>query len=275
MRDAANTTDLLDIDAANPGTWADGMVVRFTPRIIGSVTTFTVSVGTLDGSEFVAQESSRPGTGARHADEHGECRRIAASTLIRLTLPAGGAAALRSRLEAAPPASVTLGSGGNGSAPALDDYQAILTALLKVRDISILLLPGIFWSSAANRAIVNAAIAHCESIRNRMLVVDTEPGNELTSESEVKRARPAHLDLRGELLPPVRIANPFYNADSNPPRRAPCSPRRQPWRPAWGQDRHPTGVGGPGGHRVPGCSARPRWSTWWRTRSRTSSTPPA
>jgi phage tail sheath protein FI len=226
VRDAANTTDLLDIDAANPGTWADGMVVRFTPRTIGGVTTFTVSVGTLDGSEFVAQESfsdlvPEPGTPTNMASVVNS-----ASTLIRLTLPAGGAAALRSRLEAAPPVSVTLGSGGNGSAPALNDYQAILSALLKVRDISILLLPGIFWSSAANKAILNAAIAHCESIRNRMLVVDTEPGNELTSESEVNGLDLPTSTYAVSYYPWVRIANPFYNADSNPaaPRTLLASP---------------------------------------------------
>jgi hypothetical protein len=139
-----------------------------------------------------------------------------ASTLVRLTLPAGGAAALRTRLEAATPVSVTLGSGGNGNRPALTDYQAILTPLLKVRDISILLLPGIFWATAANQAIINAAIAHCETIRNRMLIVDPEPGNELSSETEVNALGLPTSTYSVTYYPWVRIVNPFYNPDSNP-----------------------------------------------------------
>jgi hypothetical protein len=216
VRDAADTTDLLEIEAANPGTWADGLVVRFTPRTLGGTTTFTLAAGTLDGTDFLVQESfsdlvPEPGTPSDMVNVVN-----AASTLIRLTLPAGGAAALRSRLEAAPPVSVTLGSGANGNPPALADYQAVLTRLLKVRDISILLLPGVFWSTAANQAIANAAIAHCESIRNRMLLVDPEPGNELTSETEVNSLGLPTSTYAVTYYPWVRVANPFYNPDSNP-----------------------------------------------------------
>ena len=216
VRDLADTTDLLEIDAANPGTWADGLVVRITPRTLGATTTFTLSIGTLDGANFVAQESfsdlvPEPGTPTEMVSVVNS-----ASTLIHLTLPAGGAAALRTRLEAATPLSITLGTGGDGNRPALADYQAILTPLLKVRDISILLLPGIFWGTDANEAIINAAIAHCEEIRNRMLIVDPEPGNELSSETEVNALGLPTSTYSVTYYPWVRIANPFYNPDSNP-----------------------------------------------------------
>jgi phage tail sheath protein FI len=226
VRDAANTTDLLEIEAANPGTWADGLVVRFTPRTLGGATTFTVAVGTLDGADFLVQESfadlvPEPGTPSDMVSVVNS-----ASTLIRLTLPAGGAAALRTRLEAAPPVSVTLGTGGNGTAPVLADYQAVLTRLLKVRDISIVLLPGIYWGTAANQQIIDAAIAHCETMRNRMLLVDPEPGNELTSETEVNNLGLPTSTYAVTYYPWLRIANPFYNPDSNPaaPRTLLASP---------------------------------------------------
>ncbi|QDF96891.1 phage tail protein [Azoarcus sp. DD4] len=226
VRDLADTTDLLTIEAANPGSWADGLVVRFTPRTLGGTTRFTVQVGTLDGSEFVPQESfadlvPEPGT---PTDMQSVIN--AASSLIRITLPGGGAAALRTRLEAAPPVSVTLAGGGNGNVPAQADYSAILTALIKVRDINILLMPGLAWSSAANRTILNLGIGHCETIRNRMMIVDPEPGDEYTSETEVNNLDLPTSTYAVTYYPWVHVANPFYNPDANPaaPRTVLVSP---------------------------------------------------
>ncbi|MBL8394645.1 MAG: phage tail sheath subtilisin-like domain-containing protein [Candidatus Accumulibacter sp.] len=230
VRDVADTADLLEIEAANPGAWANGLVVRFVPRTLGATTRFTVSVGTLDGSSFVAQESFSDLVPEPGAPTDMIAVVNASSTLIRLTLPAGGAAALRNRLETplpeasppasppvpTPPLSVTLGSGSDGNRPLLADYQAILTPLLKVRDISIMLLPGIFWGTVANQAIINAAVAHCETIRNRMLLVDPEPGNELSNETEVNSLDLPTSTYAVTYYPWVRIANPFYNPDANP-----------------------------------------------------------
>lgn len=216
VRDTADTSDLLTIDAANPGTWAAGLVVRFTPRTIGSTTTFTVAVGTLDGTEFVPQERFADLVPEPDTPTNMVSVINASSTLIRLTLPSGGAAALRTRLEADPLVSATLGGGDNGDRPELDDYNAILTPLLKVRDISILLLPGIYWGDSTNEAILSAAIAHCETIRNRMLIVDPQPGDEFTSESDVNGLDLPTSTYTVMYYPWVRIANPFYNPDSNP-----------------------------------------------------------
>ncbi|MEF8705509.1 MAG: phage tail sheath C-terminal domain-containing protein [Candidatus Accumulibacter sp. UW27] len=216
VRDLADSTDLLEIEAANPGTWADGLVIRFTPRTILATTTFTVAIGSMDGANFVAQESFSDLVPEPAAPTAMVNVVNASSTLIRLTLPEGAAAALRTRLEAAPPAAVTLAGGDNGTSPALADYQVILPPLLKIRDISIMLLPGIFWGTPANQAILDAVVAHCESIRNRMLIIDLAPGDELTSETEVNALGLPTSTYAVTYYPWVRIANPFYNPDSNP-----------------------------------------------------------
>ncbi len=223
VRDAGGSS-LLDIDAA--GSAAHGHRVRFTTDATVPPATFTLEVGTRDGSSFTVLESFAglvPETADPNTDLVAQVN--ANSTLVALTLPGGGEAALRSALEAAGTLElelraaatvITLAAGANGSAPALADYQAILSALLKVRDINMLLLPGVFWGTAANQAILDAAISHCETIRNRMLLVDTAPGDELSDENDVNSLGLPTSTYAVSYYPWPRITNPFYNPDSNP-----------------------------------------------------------
>jgi len=223
VRDAVGTS-LLAIDAA--GSAAHGHRVRLTTDTSVTPATFTLEVGTRDGSSFTALESFAglvPETADPNTDLVAQVN--ANSTLVALTLPGGGEAALRAALEVAGTLElelraattvITLAAGANGSAPALADYQAILSALLKVRDINMLLLPGVFWGTAANQAILDAAISHCETIRNRMLLVDTAPGDELTDENDVNSLGLPTSTYAVSYYPWPRITNPFYNPDSNP-----------------------------------------------------------
>lgn len=143
LRDAADTTDLLEASAANPGSWADGLVLRFTGKALGGDTVFLTEVGRIDDGDFTPLENL-----GELVPEEGEPTNLesvinSASKLIRVDM-VGTAADLRTRLESAT-TSVTLAGGSNGNEPLLADYQAIFSALLKVRDINILLLPGIAW----------------------------------------------------------------------------------------------------------------------------------
>ncbi|MCB1887875.1 MAG: phage tail sheath family protein [Rhodocyclaceae bacterium] len=223
VRDAAGAS-LLGIDSA--GTAAHGQRVRFIADTSVSPVTFTVEVGTRDGSTFTAAETHADLV-PENTDPTTEMVAVVngASTLVSLTLPAGGEAALRAALEAAGTLElelraattiVTLAGGANGSAPALPDYQAVLGDLLKVRDINMLLLPGVFWGTATNQAILDAAIAHCETIRNRMLLVDTAPGDELTDEGDVNALGLPTSTYAVTYYPWPRITNPFHNPDTNP-----------------------------------------------------------
>jgi hypothetical protein len=89
VRDLADSTDLLEIEAANPGTWADGLVIRFTPRTILATTTFTVAIGSMDGANFVAQESFSDLVPEPAAPTAMVNVVNASSTLIRLNPPRG------------------------------------------------------------------------------------------------------------------------------------------------------------------------------------------
>ena len=226
LQDVAETTDLLEVSAANPGTWADDLVLRFTRKTLGADIVFLTEVGRMEDAEFTPLENLSELVPEEDAPTNLVSVINTASKLVRVEMPDGVAADLRTRLEANATTSVTLAGGDDGDAPEQGDYQDIFSALLKVRDINILLLPGLAWGDDTQEAIINLAIAHCESMRNRMLIIDPPPGDEFTDETDVN-----DLDLPTSTYsvlyyPWVRSANPFYNPDSNPaaPRTVLVSP---------------------------------------------------
>jgi hypothetical protein len=92
---------LLTVTAANPGTWGNGLVLRLTERTEGGATVFDARVGRVVNGDFEVLEalgSVVPETG--QANTMGAALG-AASKLVRVTVPAGREAALRTHLEAA------------------------------------------------------------------------------------------------------------------------------------------------------------------------------
>ena len=110
----------------------------------------------------------------------------------------------------------TLTGGSDGAAPGSSDYKTFFdTQLAKLKDVSIIVLPGKPLTDA-NRAIVDAAIAHCEATKSRMTIVDPPVSTELRTAADV-----ADLGLPtktyGVLYYPwLKVPNPFYDADRNP-----------------------------------------------------------
>ena len=237
LRNQASTR-LLDVQAIDPGTWADALVLRLTPKPLpaGSVppgNNFLAEVGRLEavtggGSVFVPEEGLGEVNGNDDA-ANGILQVInKSSRRVRVALPSGvGIADLAATLAAAYAApetlACTLANGDDGTAPAVGDYTPVLNALLKVRDINILLLPGVFKGDDANTAakedmtaIVDAAVAHCEKIGNRMLLVDIAPGVALTDEAAVNKLDLPTSTYAVTYYPWTRINNPHYNPDTNP-----------------------------------------------------------
>ncbi|MBX3607167.1 MAG: phage tail sheath family protein [Piscinibacter sp.] len=207
---------MLTVDAANPGTWANGLVLRLTERTEGAATVFDARVGRVDGSTFrvdealgsVVPEAGRPNSIGAVINS--------ASRLVRVSVPAGREAALRTHLEsAAGPVDVTLGSGTNGTAPGTTEFQAAFAALARVRDVNIVLLPGQYWSGTG-RALIEQAITHCEAMRNRMVIVDLPPGQELDNEEEVNNLDLSTSTYAVSYYPWPLVANPYYSPDPNP-----------------------------------------------------------
>ncbi len=110
----------------------------------------------------------------------------------------------------------TLSGGNDGTKPMAADYDAVLAKFVKYRDINIILLPGQTWTKDGN-AVIDAAIAHAEEMKSRMVVVDlSEKTTELTNPAQVAALKLPTSTYSVLYYPWVKVANPFYNPETNP-----------------------------------------------------------
>jgi phage tail sheath protein FI len=111
---------------------------------------------------------------------------------------------------------VSLGGGTNGTLPDKAAYDSVFSAFEKYRDISILCLPGQTWNSAGEQAIIDAAVAHAEKMKSRMVIIDPPEGTELKTEKSVVDLGFKPKTYSVVYYPWAKVANPFYNAETNP-----------------------------------------------------------
>lgn len=111
---------------------------------------------------------------------------------------------------------VSLGGGSDGSAPDQNAYDDIFATFEKYRDISILCLPGQTWSSSAEQGIIDAAVAHAEKMKSRMVIIDPPSGTELKTEKAVVDLGFKPKTYSVVYYPWIKVANPFYNAENKP-----------------------------------------------------------
>jgi phage tail sheath protein FI len=102
--------------------------------------------------------------------------------------------------------------GGLDGPPLATDYKACFGRLAKVRDVSVVVLPG--KSLPADRAFVDEAVAHCEATRSRMVIID--PGRDLVlkTEDDVGALGLPTTTYGVVYYPWVTAPNPLYNPDS-------------------------------------------------------------
>ncbi len=111
---------------------------------------------------------------------------------------------------------VALHMGTDGSMPDQAAYSSIFAAFEKLRDISILCLPGQTWNTSAERAVIDAAVAHAEKMMSRMIIIDPPANEELKTEKGVNDLGFKPKTYSVVYYPWVKVANPFYNAENNP-----------------------------------------------------------
>jgi len=116
-----------------------------------------------------------------------------------------------------------LSAGSDGEEPQLADYQAALTKLENYRDASIICVPGRQWdpdgsSDLIGKSVIEAAVAHAEKMRNRMVVVDPEASIELKTQKAVKDQGFTTSSYTALYYPYVRVANPYYHPENAPNR---------------------------------------------------------
>ncbi|MFC6671269.1 hypothetical protein [Marinobacterium aestuariivivens] len=108
-------------------------------------------------------------------------------------------------------------TGGVANAPSAAEYNAFYANVLrKVRDVSIIVLPGNPWPESGTNPVITETLAHCENMRNRMLILDPPSGLELDQATTVKSLGLPTSTYSVFYYPWVSVANPAYDADRNP-----------------------------------------------------------
>jgi phage tail sheath protein FI len=108
-------------------------------------------------------------------------------------------------------------TGGVANAPSAAEYGAFYAnSLRKIRDVSIIVLPGNPWPASGTNPIITQTLAHCETMRNRMLIVDPPSGLELDQANTVKSLGLPTSTYTVFYYPWVSVANPAYDVDRNP-----------------------------------------------------------
>ncbi len=109
-------------------------------------------------------------------------------------------------------------TGGSENPATPNDYSDFYNSVLrKVRDVSIVLVPGEYWADdGSGNPILSASLAHCQAVKSRVLIVDPPPGLELDQAATVTGLSLPSSTYSVLYYPWVKVANPFYNAEKNP-----------------------------------------------------------
>lgn len=109
-------------------------------------------------------------------------------------------------------------TGGSENAPTAADYSDFYsTVLRKVTDATIIVLPGEYWAAdGSGNEIISQTLAHCESMKNRVLILDPEPGVELDQAAIVNGMALPSSTYSTLYYPWVDVTNPEYNEETNP-----------------------------------------------------------
>jgi uncharacterized protein len=117
----------------------------------------------------------------------------------------------------------TLSDGRDGMLPTISEYgdTELQNKLRKIRDISIITLPGQAWSDAGIEAKANIQEfqAHAERMKNRMVIVDPDPALEFTSSNSFLDHGFPTSTYTCAYYPWVEVANPHYHPDLRPNRK--------------------------------------------------------
>ena len=112
---------------------------------------------------------------------------------------------------------VRLAGGSENPATANDFTDFYDSILRKVRDVSIMLVPGQHWAEdGSGNPIISATLAHCEKTKSRVLIIDPPPGLELDQAATVTGLSLPSSTYSVLYYPWVKVANPFYHAEKNP-----------------------------------------------------------
>ncbi len=104
----------------------------------------------------------------------------------------------------------------SSSSPSLHAYTRFFDKILPSLAINIIVLPGQYWAEdGTGNAVISIAQAHCERLKNRMLIIDPPETLALRDESAVRRMALPTSDYAVFYYPWVGMANPLFHRHTN------------------------------------------------------------
>ncbi len=106
---------------------------------------------------------------------------------------------------------------GQNTTPIASDFTSFYnTTLRKFRDVSVVVVPGSSWDGSTGQSNIAATLAHCESMKNRVLIVDPPSGEEFKNATVVNALGLPTSTYSVLYYPWVSMANPLYHPDKAP-----------------------------------------------------------
>jgi phage tail sheath protein FI len=216
--DGETATKVVTVLASSEGAWGNAIFVRVR-KPAATDTSFALDVGHTvkrSGADVFVVDETFAGLNLTDGDARFAPSVVnTSSRLVRLRLNS----ATGGLPKAFPTGNVdaTALTGGAAGAASQADYRAAFAKLEKVRDISIIVLPGkAMAANGTGNTAVAEALSHCNKVGNRMVIIDPPPGTELTTGAAVNALNLPTSNYSALYYPWLTIPNPFYNPDSNP-----------------------------------------------------------
>lgn len=219
--EADNTpvTPILTVSATSAGSWANDYFIRIanadTPTRV-----FDLEVGIQVAGVFepLANESFVGLSMDETSEDYVALRVNDVSSIITVRVAEGIPDDSAPLNTAAAGVALDDDVSGSANSPTANDYTAFYgNTLRKVRDVSIIVLPGQQWAAdGSGNAVISASLAHCESSKSRMLIVDPPPSLELDQSATVNTMALPTSTYTSLYYPWVSMSNPLYNEDLNP-----------------------------------------------------------
>lgn len=217
--DTTAVTPIMVIMATSSGTWANNYFVRIVNADTPS-RTFDLEVGVqvagafeaIDGESFVGLSMDES------SEDYLALKVNGVSSIVEIAVIDGVPN------DAAPVDTAITGIAldtdvvGVANGPVVGDYTTFYgDTLRKVRDVSIIALPGQQWAAdGSGNPIGSATLAHCESTKSRVIIIDPPADLELAQAATVNTMALPTSTYSSLYYPWVSMANPLFNEDLNP-----------------------------------------------------------
>ncbi len=208
---ATETFGGFDVSAKGDGPWGNLLYIRIS-NVDGTAETFDLEVGTRNstGTFYAAEKYEGVSLDSAEAlyivDVVDESSSLIEISFTDTTMPTATASAGSPLL-----------TGGQTSPTASDFTSFYNKTLRKIRDVSIIVLPGQNWAAdGTGNDIISATRSHCEKMKNRMLILDPPEATELTDAGTVTTMSLPTSTYTVLYYPWVGMSNPLFHPDKNP-----------------------------------------------------------